>query len=219
MATLFAGSLSGADVVRIARDARRRARTQGRHLRSEDLAAVCVPEDSRSPALRRRIAIHEAGHAVVRMHFGTVPRSLSLVGSDGAGGSVRTALQAGMIEGLRSDVDAMVVPILAGRAAEEVILGAPSAGAGGRGDSDLAQATSMIATAESRLGLGSNLAWRDAVDEAGVEATIRRLYAETLMIVARHREAIKALAGIALERRVVGHAALADFAKDFGLTG
>ena len=132
VATLFAGSLSGADVVRIARDARRKARTEGRPIRSDDLAAVCVPEDHRSPALRRRIAIHEAGHAVARMHFGTVPQSLSLVGSDGAGGSVRTAIQSGLVEGLRSDVDAMVVPLLAGRAAEEVILGAPSAGAGGR---------------------------------------------------------------------------------------
>ena len=38
------------------------------------------------------------------------------------------------------------------------------------------------------------------------------------MIVARHREAIEALADLALERRVVGHAALATFAKDFGLS-
>jgi hypothetical protein len=49
--------------------------------------------------------------------------------------------------------------LLAGRAAEEVVLGAPSSGAGGDLDSDLATATRVATTAEAALGLGRELLW------------------------------------------------------------
>lgn len=218
IATLFAGTLSGADVVRIARDARRRARLAGHALQTEDLIAVAVPEDERSSALRRRIAIHEAGHAIARMHFGQVPASLSLVETETAGGAVIFDVDHTSFEGLAVDISKEAVCLLAGRAAEEVILGSPSAGAGGSASSDLAQVTRIVGNAEMSLGFGGTLVHGHKVDGVSVHHRLARLYAETLVLVRRHRPAIEALAVLALERRVLGRAALKDFAKDYGLS-
>ena len=57
--------------------------------------------------------------------------------------------------------------LLAGRAAEEIVLGQPSSGAGGNGGSDLAQATRLAATASTALGLddAAGLVWSGTLDE------------------------------------------------------
>ncbi|WP_244495384.1 MULTISPECIES: ATP-binding protein [Aurantimonas] len=216
VATLFAGTLSGADVVRIARDARRWARLAGRPLQTEDLIAVAVPGDERAPAVRRRIAIHEAGHAVARMNFGQVPTSLSLVETEHSGGAVVFDVDEASFEGLPGDVVKEAVCMLAGRAAEEVILGSPSAGAGGSASSDLAQVTRIVANAETSLGFGGTLVHGAQIDGAAVHRRLARLYAETIVLVRRHRAAIEALAHLALKRRVLGRAALAEFARGHG---
>ncbi|WP_192844243.1 hypothetical protein [Aurantimonas coralicida] len=106
--------------------------------------------------------------------------------------------------------------MLAGRAAEEVILGSPSAGAGGSASSDLAQVTRIVANAETSLGFGGTLVHGAQIDGAAVHRRLARLYAETIVLVRRHRAAIEALADLALERRVLGRAALAEFARNHG---
>ncbi len=58
-------------------------------------------------------------------------------------------------------LEARLVAMLGGRAAETVVLGSASSGAGGDKDSDLAQATLLAARVEAQLGLGSGgLLWR-----------------------------------------------------------
>ncbi|WP_245413500.1 AAA family ATPase [Mangrovicella endophytica] len=213
IATALAGTTSGADVVRIARDARRIARLAGRDVAGEDLLAAALPPETRPAAVLKRVAIHEAGHAVVYMLFGGAPSSLSIVRDAENGGGVTLEVDEATMEGRRRDIEAMIVPILAGRAAEEIILGSVSAGAGGADSSDLARATTLLMQIEAQLGLGRFLSFGQQVDGVTVEIGLRRLYAEAMMMVARHRGAIAALAQLALEKRVLGRAALEAFAK------
>ncbi|MFY0735338.1 AAA family ATPase [Aurantimonas sp. NFXS3] len=217
VAALFAGTISGADVVRIARDARRRARMAKRPLGGDDLIAVAIPPDTRSPAMIRRIAIHEAGHAVIGMAMGEFPMALSLIDGAGSGGHVTYAIDDESFEGLAVDLHRQVVALLAGRAAEEVILGAASAGAGGSDSSDLAQATRLVARTEGSLGLGSSLVHGAQIDSRLVHGRLARLYAETVVIVRQHKPAIEALAALAIARRVLGRAALESFAREHDL--
>ena len=211
VATALAGMASGADVARYAREARRRARRDDRVLAGEDLLAVALPPETRSPAIVWRTAVHEAGHAMAYLAARKIPRALSTIAANGAGGFV--AMPAFVEDEQRlTDIEAMVLPFLTGRAAEEVLLGDASAGA----SSDLEQATSILAGVEGRFGLGGYLT-PGGPDRASVEVRIRRLYGEALMLVVRHRSAIVDLARLAVEKRVLGETALKEFAKARGL--
>ena len=207
VATVLAGSASGADAVRIARDARQAARADKRAVTADDLLAVAMPPDDRPEAVRRRIAVHECGHAVALMSQGIVPTVLSIV--DAHGGRVEHRREVG--EGLLEDFSAQLVVQLAGRAAEEVLLGSPSCGAGGFDVSDLGRATALLARIEGRLGLGSRLAMSDNVDAVTIETRLRRAYAEAMLLAMQHRREIMSLAEIALRERIIGEAALRRF--------
>lgn len=219
VATLFAGSLSGADVVRISRDARRRARNARRVMTGDDLIAVAVPEERRPAQTLRRIAVHEAGHAVAYMSFGHVPNALSLVGMQNSGGSVSVARDPAQLEGVQSDLDQEVVCMLAGRAAEDVIIGSISGGAGGVDESDLGRATRVMIAAESVLGLGGTLVHNMEADGKRVHQRLARQYGEAIMLIHRHKLAVEALARLAIKKRVLGRAALEAFATEFGFVG
>ena len=206
-AVTLAGSTSGADAARIARDVRQVARSAGRHVMAADLLSVAIPPDDRPEEIRRRIAVHEAGHAVALLAQGVVPSSLSIV--DGGGG--RVTHEQDRVEGRLADFHRWLMVMLAGRAAEEIILGAPSAGAGGHEVSDLGRATTLLSHIEGRLGLGTQLSMADQVDGAVVEARLRRAYAEASLLIIRHAPAVKALSEVALEERVLGRARLQAF--------
>ena len=216
IATSLAGTISGADVARIAREARREARRRHGEVDGADLLAIALPADDRTQEMRRLVAVHEAGHAVAMMLAGKPITSLSIVGGDGVHGGVRGESSLGM--GRIRDIESEVIASLAGRAAEEVILGLPSGGSGGSQDSDLGRATSLLAQADGGLGLGTRLSIGQPAGEV-VEARIRRLYAEAVLLVVRHRREVVALAELALEKRVLGQKALKAFAVEHGLGG
>ncbi|MCE7030951.1 AAA family ATPase [Jiella avicenniae] len=211
-AVTLAGSASGADAARIARDVRHRARSEGREPTGADLLEIALPADDRPISLRRRIAVHEAGHAVAVLLQGRVPRSLSILSA--TGGAVIHDIPE--TEQLLEDLTAQLAIGLAGRAAEEVILGSVSAGAGGGDASDLWKATRLVAMIEGRYGLGTRLGVIETIDQASVERRLRIAYAEALMSAMRHRHAIDALAALALERGVLGRTALAEFWDIYG---
>ena len=216
IATSLAGTISGADVARIAREARREARRRRGEVDGDDLMAIALPADDRTPEMRRLVAVHEAGHAVAMMMAGKIPVSLSIVKSGDNHGGVRGDRSLGL--GRIRDIETEVIAMLAGRAAEEVILGFPSGGAGGSDDSDLGTATRLLAQVDGGLGLGTRLSMGTPAGEV-VEAGIRRLYAEAVLLVVRQRRQVIALAELALEKRVVGGKALAAFAREHGLEG
>jgi ATP-dependent Zn protease len=150
----ISAGMSGADVVKICAQARRRARNAGRPVSSEDLLVVIAGEESQTDTDRRwRVAIHEAGHALTALAFPELRlEHVTIVGlGDRGGGALlnprsETAMTA-------SVMNAYLTAMLGGRAAEEILLGEVSAGAGGREGSDLSRATQLAAEAELSLGL------------------------------------------------------------------
>lgn len=97
-----------------------------------------------------RYAVHEAGHTVVSavLRLGTIQRmSISRNGGEVASRPV-------IGHGVLSEIEAEICHDLAGRAAETLICGDVSAGAGGPVSSDLSQATRRALAIETAWGLG-----------------------------------------------------------------
>jgi ATP-dependent Zn proteases len=148
--------LTGADVERIVREARLKARREKRAIRYEDLEdGIRSHRPPVAPDLRYRLAVHEAGHAVVHHALGLGPiYGLVLDGALGSRNRLGIQARAGGTEEWYGDMLAM---LMAGRAAEEFMLGTVSSGSGGGEDSDLARATLLAFEVERTLGLGSHL--------------------------------------------------------------
>ena len=206
---------TGADVVELVKNARRRARAAKRPMVLADLMAAVAPDETRSTELLRRVAIHEAGHAVVA-HANQMGRILGIsIVTNGEMGGFAHIDNDGRLP-TRRDVEKYVMQRLGGRAAEEAILGFAGTGAGGSPHSDLAIATKQVALMHLGLGLGESLVYR--ADEAGVDNILSfdgkmtaivaeelgRLYADTVAIATRNADLIEAVADDLLVRRHIG---------------
>lgn len=159
--TRTAFGISGAEIAAIVRSARSAARNARRDLTAEDLSAAiaerCPPLSS---ALRRRVASHEAGHAIVAVATGcAIPTMLAIRSTGGLTRSIPV-----MEEEDRRSIEGHLAVHLAGRAAERLVFGDPSAGAGGDPDSDLAKATRLAAAMEASWGLADRLVWHGPAD-------------------------------------------------------
>lgn len=137
----------------------RRALARARRLRREVELADLIHEirsgaPSMPPAVRRRVAIHEAGHGIVAvvLDIGTSV-SLSIQCDSGGLTEVEDQLDGAMTEAV---IDRTLAFILAGRAAEQLALGDVVAGSGSGPSSDLATASRLALLAESRFGFGSD---------------------------------------------------------------
>ncbi|WP_417246095.1 hypothetical protein [Celeribacter sp.] len=107
--------------------------------------------DAVVPQLLRRIALHEAGHALMAHHL--APDSVRKIILTPTGGETQRApLPAALT---KADIEGELATLLAGRAAERLVLGNASSGSGGSQSSDLALATRRALDLETRLGLGS----------------------------------------------------------------
>lgn len=163
-----ASGMSGADIAGLVRSARARARRAKRPLTCDDLRATL--RDLRPPVpeeLRWQVAVHEAGHAITGAATGIAhPQMLALRGS---GGVTQQALLRRSQR--RDEIADTLANDLGGRAAEILIFGEPSGGAGGDANSDLARATQTAAALELSWGLGQDLIWLG--DPEGVLARLR----------------------------------------------
>ncbi|MDL2400320.1 ATP-dependent Zn protease [Rhizobium mayense] len=146
--------LSGADVERIVRQARLKARREKRPIRYEDLEEGIrldrppVPYD-----LRWRFAVHEAGHAVVHHALGLGPiHGLNI--DTGQGGYNLLGFHPSGTD-TPQWYENMLAMMMAGRAAEALVLKRISGGSGGTDNSDLARATRIAFDMERTLGLGA----------------------------------------------------------------
>ena len=151
---LAARGRTGADAERYVRDARRAARRAGRPLTLQDLLDAVRGGAPDWPAdVRRRIAHHEAGHAIAKLALGTgEPTALSINGGGGLSEAIFGEIRALTREYLENHL----TTLLAGRAAEVIVFGDATAGAGGGEDSDLGKATRLALQLESAYGLGHN---------------------------------------------------------------
>lgn len=199
---------SGADVELFVRSARRTARHAGRELHLEDLVAeVRGPLADLPVDLRHRIAVHEAGHAIAAVRLGlsnTV--SVSILARGTTLGITSFERPARPLQ-TQATGRLMLAYILAGRAAEDILLGSPSSGSGGRADSDLAQATMMAAQLEGSYGLGDTgiLTWhgepgqhaslmREPRLRRAVDQTLATIYAEVRTLLAAQRQPLARVA-------------------------
>jgi cell division protease FtsH len=142
-ARLAEGS-TAAELMEIVRGARRRARTAQRALTVEDLKIQIQGEQDVAPALLRRIAIHEAGHAVttVALAIGEL-RHVTLQSRAASGGHTRVRTVEEDLMTL-SDVENRVVSILSAAVAEKRLVGSKSIGGGGATTSDDGIASSLL---------------------------------------------------------------------------
>ena len=156
--------LSGAHVEQAVRGMRRRARREDRRPTLADLEAEIGTATPIPDATRHRVAIHEAGHAVVialcrpgALRSVSVPRATL---DRGVLGTAASEFRFNSAEGDRHVTRDVIVNAiaekLAGRAAEHLLLNEVSAGAGGSPTSDLAQATWIATVAVTAFGLGAD---------------------------------------------------------------
>lgn len=145
--------LTGADIERIVREARLKARREKRRLTYADIEAgirghrLPVPYD-----VRWRLAIHESGHAVVHhaLHLGAI-MGLTIDTKEGGHNTLAFATSTPDTEDWYGRLLAM---LMAGRAAELIVLKTVSGGSGGAEQSDLARATRIAVDMEQALGFG-----------------------------------------------------------------
>lgn len=210
LATMASG-MTGADIERIVREARGVARRDKRRLSLAHVEATIVKDKpKRKPALQQISAIHEAGHAIACHAFGNrTITSISLNGKDGRA-YVRAndnCTEDGTVQSICDDI----VSCLAGRAAEEVILGHVGRGSGGGLESDLAKATEMACSLETSYGCNSEhpllylgsiepftlLAGRQDIAFA-VNDRLEACYEIAKELIGRNRDAVKGLADMLL---------------------
>jgi ATP-dependent Zn protease len=197
---------SGADIERMVREARQKARREKRTITYEDVESrIAGEKPARSLLLRYRIAVHEAGHAVTRLYLGlgTISR-ITIDSAEGGGYTLGSMAQDEQTEEL---LTAVLVSTLAGRAAEEVIIGSITGSSGGTERSDLAMATHLARDMETILGLGKTrpLLYRKVKDGAAalavdselsacVAARLDSAYTAALNIVRAQKSALEFLA-------------------------
>jgi hypothetical protein len=213
LGALLAGS-SGADIMLVVRKARRAARHAGRALGVADLEAAALPPSDLTPAVLRRIAIHEAAHAVTALAIGSGTVDAVTLRAEGTSGGRTIVSDSRDDLESRATIEDRVVVGLAARAAESLLCGAASTGGGGSPRSDLGSATALIASLHVSYGLGESLAFMGAAgDEAmrelaldpgmrdRVERHLRILHDRAAAVVAANRSAILAVAEALAARR------------------
>lgn len=206
LANLAQGS-TGADVALRSKVAIADARRAERPLTFHDVAAQFLKDDVHGEDLRR-IAIHEAGHAVVALALGRQVDHASTVAIGPRGGGILTDGVGGI--GTRQRLEEQIVIMLAGRAAEILVLGEGSSGC----HVDLALATTYACAIHGSFSLGATLlqrapandATRPLVDPAfrkRIEAELRILDERCTKLLSDHRRELLAIAGALEQRRTL----------------
>ncbi|MCP1558839.1 UNVERIFIED_ORG: cell division protease FtsH [Methylobacterium sp. SuP10 SLI 274] len=215
LAIVGAGA-TGADIASWAKQAREAAWVERRPMEWADLVARVAPPDTRSPAEQIAVARHEAAHAVhTERYVGTV-ESVSIVSRGRYAGRTNARLRSSDSMSA-AELDAFVVSVLCGRAADEHWGVATSGAAGGPG-SDLAIATGLIAGKHGSFGLGDALTYRaapadvtaligrDGSFSAIVERDLRRLYMAAQVFVSENADQIDAVARRLVRSRILSGA-------------
>lgn len=213
--------MTGADVAQTLREARRAARRANRTLAADDVLGVLEGRGvATAPEMLRRIAVHESGHAVAILALEMAEDvSVSLVGGGKEGGVTQTKFRDEAMT--RGALERRILVLLAGRAAEQVVLGQVCAGSGGNEESDLAKATVMALDMATRFGFGrrGSLVWRPGMGnpelpwyDTGVEKEVgdmlAEIYQEAVDLIRRHLPQLDAITAKLLERRVLLHTEL-----------
>jgi cell division protease FtsH len=172
---------------------------------------------------RRRIACHEAGHAVVAAALGHEVHRVSVLARNRLLGDTR--IDGGDDElATRSALFGRIVAVMGGTAAEELVLGQPSTGS----EDDLARATELALDLLGRYGMGEALGrlrlldgtatgeawtmtsrgWTPAPDtwarlDAELRQTVDRAFADATALLETRAELLATLTDRLLEREIL----------------
>lgn len=155
--------LTGADIERLVRDARRSARRQSERLNAGHIISHLRPLIKLPEAYIHTLAVHEAGHALVSHEVGYANVSDIRISRHRVEGEYRAL---GCVE---YDVDSdrprtrtffenAIAVCLAGIAAEIEVIGSFAQGAAGDDAADLNRATELATAMEGAFGMGHTLA-------------------------------------------------------------
>lgn len=167
---------TGADIAQIVRGARRLARKGRRDVTVADIEFLLPSAQILSDDELFRVAVHESGHAIVAdvLEIGIV-HSVEVYDyetshpTQAQSHGLTTVEHRNRLVAPRASMLADISMLLAGMAAEELLLGDRSNSAGGGADSDLDRATRLAMELVTVYGLGSSLAASfDAIDRIGM---------------------------------------------------
>ncbi|MBC7284668.1 ATP-dependent Zn protease [Hoeflea sp.] len=148
---LLAIGRTGADIERIVREARQKARRGQRDLVWTDIEqALDADRMTMSDDLRWRVSVHEAGHAIAFTLLGIGEVESVTLGIGSVGQVIVNRY--GHLAQTEHWLTKTMAATLAGRVAEQMVVGEALAGSGGGEDSDLAKATGIALDAETSLG-------------------------------------------------------------------
>jgi ATP-dependent Zn protease len=221
---------SGADLELLARDARRRARLEGREVSADDVLAALPDTIVLAPDRLLTTALHEAGHAVVGLAVGRQIDRIKLAdrlpkefGTHKLGG-VRFELGELPRRTREYYLDEIMV-LLAGIAAETAIVGSHDDGVGGEPFTDLALATKYATMVEGVFAMGESLVsevfetdedlatlrFRNPLILRRVDALLNNQMREVTEIVLENLQVVEALAKEIANRRLMTGAEVSDF--------
>jgi ATP-dependent Zn protease len=220
--------MTGADIERIVREARLKARRERRALSMADLEdGVRLSRPAQTPETLFLRAVHETGHALVHHVLGIGPiLGMTVDSENGAYGNLGFST-----DRLHTDVrgEDTLTMLMAGRAAEIVVFGFPGPGSGGASNSDIARATSLALSVERTWGVGDDLPllYRPAKDETAVldqdrelatriHERLERAEARAIEIIDRHRAALDALAVALADAQALEGADVVQILEDAG---
>lgn len=207
--------LTGADVERVVREARQVARRQKRPVRYQDLEdGIRMNRPQLPHDLRWRFAVHEAGHAVVHHVLKLGPIQGITIDMPDGGYSLLAFQRSG--SDMLSYRENLLAMLLAGRAAEQIVLCSVSVGSSGSEDSDLARATRLALALERSLGFGAvqPLIYRDDKDPtpvldahpdlaARVHARLEKALAKAMDLLTGNRERLHRLTAALFKHQVL----------------
>lgn len=223
--------LSGADVERIIREARRTSRVANRNLTKADILKsiyATPPEDQRQPMTEeeiREIAYHEAGHALMMwlsddkgervQYLSVVPRA------DGSLGFVAQAPSEKKHTLSAKTGKQRLATMLGGRAAEQVAFGAENVSSGS--SSDLRAATETANFMVNRCGLGPSgtLSVSEKSDEkrdAQIEQLLQDAYQAAVSSLTQHKKLLDLVADALIEKSELSGAEFLELANSYAST-
>ncbi|UYQ72486.1 AAA family ATPase [Pelagibacterium flavum] len=197
------------------RSAEARARQEDRPITLEDVTRIFFSDDGLDDEQIQRLALHEAGHAVVALRLGTAVHSVTIIPYGESAGSTKMHLASRAPTA--DEVEDMIVIQLAGRATDELFGGGADSGA----SADLAFATRLLGDARNNWGLYGRLAAREQLFSSSqgasdpsledwIETKLRQLMDRSREMVTENETAIRVLAARLVKVKILHAGAIRE---------
>ncbi|TBB35998.1 AAA family ATPase [Rhizobium ruizarguesonis] len=228
---------TGSDINKIVREARRLARKGARDVSASDIELLVPPERPLSEEELFLVAVHECGHALIAsmLEIGDVQNvevydNKTTFAKDTKSHGLTAMEHPASFLKQRSKLLAYIAMLLAGMAAEEVILGDRSNSAGGGPNSDLDRATLLSMEFVAVYGLSDTLCvsfdvidrlgfhelWKDRTLRDDANRVLQAEYERVKQLLNSRRPTLLAMSMVLTEKKALSGAELDYFLRDIG---